>query len=108
MGLALYSLGVRALFLCTCFRSQPRFQAILFWPCAHFATTSDPHAIFGGFVVCTAITACGLATLEVAANSYISVMPPIQVAAFRLNFSQSFNGVASFAVRSFPFQLYYY
>ncbi|KAJ7438860.1 major facilitator superfamily transporter [Mycena latifolia] len=80
MGLALYSLG-----------------AILFWPCAHFATTSDPHAIFGGFVVCTAITACGLATLEVAANSYISVMPPVQVAAFRLNFSQSFNGVASFA-----------
>ncbi|KAJ6615097.1 major facilitator superfamily transporter [Mycena sp. CBHHK59/15] len=80
MGLSLYSLG-----------------AILFWPCAHFAATSDKHAIFGGFVVCTAVTACGLATLEVAANSYISVMPPIEVAAFRLNFSQSFNGVASFA-----------
>ncbi|KAJ7109564.1 major facilitator superfamily domain-containing protein [Mycena crocata] len=80
MGLTLYSLG-----------------AILFWPCAHFAATSDKHAIFGGFVVCTAVTACGLATLEVAANSYVSVMPPVEVAAFRLNFSQSFNGVASFA-----------
>lgn len=38
----------------------------------------------------------GLATLETSANSYVSVMPPIDVANFRLQFSQSFNGVASF------------
>lgn len=79
MGLCLYSLG-----------------AVFFWPVAKFAATSNPQAIFGGFVVCTAVIACGLATLEVSANSYISVMPPHNVANFRLQFSQSFNGVASF------------
>lgn len=48
------------------------------------------------FVVCTAVVACGLATLEVSANSYVTAMPPSGPAAFRLLFSQSFNGVASF------------
>ncbi|KAG8852025.1 hypothetical protein FRB96_008943 [Tulasnella sp. 330] len=81
MGLGLYSLG-----------------AILFWPVAHFSVgTSNPRAIFAGFVLCTAVTACGLATLEVAANSYVTVMRPANTAAFRLQLSQSFNGVASFA-----------
>jgi FHS family L-fucose permease-like MFS transporter len=81
MGLCLYSLG-----------------SILFWPVAKFSVnTSNPQGIFGGFVVCTAVIACGLATLEVAANSYVSVMPPHNVANFRLQFSQSFNGVASFS-----------
>ncbi|WWD17715.1 hypothetical protein CI109_102156 [Kwoniella shandongensis] len=81
MGLALYSLG-----------------AILFWPVAKFSVnTKNPQGIFGGFVMCTAIIACGLATLEVSANSYVSVMPPHNVANFRLQFSQSFNGVASFS-----------
>jgi FHS family L-fucose permease-like MFS transporter len=79
MGLSLYSLG-----------------AILFWPVAKFSGKSNNQAIFGGFVVCTAVIACGLATLETAANSYVSVMPPHNVANFRLQFSQSFNGVASF------------
>jgi FHS family L-fucose permease-like MFS transporter len=80
MGLSLYSLG-----------------AILFWPVAKASLTStNKQAIFGGFVVCTGVIACGLATLETAANSYVSVMPPINVANFRLQFSQSFNGVASF------------
>ncbi|KAI9638184.1 major facilitator superfamily transporter [Dioszegia hungarica] len=80
MGLALYSIG-----------------AVLFWPVAKFSVGStNPQGIFGGFVVCTAVVACGLATLEVSANSYVSVMPPHNVANFRLQFSQSFNGVASF------------
>lgn len=80
LGLCLYSLG-----------------AILFWPVASQTDKTDnKQAIFGGFVVCTAVIACGLATLEVGANSYVSVMPPIGVANFRLQFSQSFNGVASF------------
>ena len=39
---------------------------------------------------------CGLSTLEVAANSYISVLGTPQYAAARLNFSQGFQGVASF------------
>ncbi|KAG8857415.1 hypothetical protein FRB96_005714 [Tulasnella sp. 330] len=81
MGLGLYSTG-----------------AILFWPVAHFSIgTKAPHAIFAGFVICTAVTACGLATLEVSANSYVTVMRPGNTAAFRLQFSQSFNGVASFS-----------
>jgi FHS family L-fucose permease-like MFS transporter len=80
-GLFLYSLG-----------------AILFWPVAKFSVGStNPGGIFGGFVACTAVIACGLATLEVSANSYVSVMPPHNVANFRLQFSQSFNGVASFS-----------
>jgi FHS family L-fucose permease-like MFS transporter len=80
MGLSLYALG-----------------AVLFWPVAKASLTSkNKGAIFGGFVVCTSVIACGLATLETSANSYVSVMPPIDVANFRLQFSQSFNGVASF------------
>jgi FHS family L-fucose permease-like MFS transporter len=80
MGLALYSTG-----------------AILFWPVAKASMTStNKQAVFGGFVMCTAVTACGLSSLEVAANSYITVMPDIRVASFRLQFSQAFNGVASF------------
>lgn len=39
--------------------------AILFWPVAHFSVgTSNPKAIFAGFVLCTAVTACGLATVS--------------------------------------------
>jgi FHS family L-fucose permease-like MFS transporter len=79
-GLTLYSLG-----------------AILFWPVAKASTTStNRQAIFGGFVACTAVIACGLASLEVAANSYVSTLEPLNIASFRLQFSQSFNGVASF------------
>lgn len=40
---------------------------------------------------------CGLATLEVAANSYIAVLGTPKYAAARLNFAQGFQGVASFA-----------
>lgn len=42
-------------------------------------------------------TGCGLCCLEVAANSYISVLGSPKYAAARLNFSQGFQGVASFA-----------
>ncbi|KAF8629189.1 hypothetical protein AX17_005774 [Amanita inopinata Kibby_2008] len=72
LGLTLYSLG-----------------AIFFWPSAKFAK-------YGGFVGCTFVIGCGLATLEVAANSYIAVLGSPQYAAARLNFSQGFQGVASF------------
>lgn len=40
--------------------------------------------------------ACGLSELETAANPYISVLGDPKTASFRLNFSQSFNGVGSF------------
>jgi len=48
-------------------------------------------------VGCTFVIGCGLATLEVAANSYIAVLGTPKYAAARLNFSQGFQGVASFA-----------
>ncbi|KAI0081342.1 MFS general substrate transporter [Panus rudis PR-1116 ss-1] len=73
VGLTLYSLG-----------------AIFFWPSAKFQK-------YGGFVGCTFVIGCGLSTLEVAANSYITVLGTPKYAAARLNFSQGFQGVASFA-----------
>ncbi|KAF8918061.1 major facilitator superfamily domain-containing protein [Mucidula mucida] len=72
LGLTLYSLG-----------------AIFFWPSAKYQK-------YGGFVGCTFVIGCGLACLEVAANSYITVLGTPKYAAVRLNFSQAFQGVASF------------
>ncbi|CCO33769.1 L-fucose permease [Rhizoctonia solani AG-1 IB] len=82
MGLALYSTG-----------------AIFFWPCAKFASEDNKKAVFAGFVVCTGVIACGLASLETAANSYITCLPGTEPsgAAFRLQLSQSFNGIAAFS-----------
>ncbi|PVI04024.1 L-fucose:H+ symporter permease-like protein [Periconia macrospinosa] len=79
MGLALYSLG-----------------AIMFWPTAHFSTPQNQKAAFGGFLVCTFVIACGLATLETSANSYAVVIGHPATASARLQFCQSWNGVASF------------
>ncbi|VDC01671.1 unnamed protein product [Peniophora sp. CBMAI 1063] len=73
LGLTLYSLG-----------------AIFFWPSAVYKK-------YGGFVGCTFVIGCGLSCLEVAANSYIAVLGTPQYAAMRLNFSQAFQGLASFA-----------
>lgn len=73
VGLALYVIG-----------------AACFWPCAQFKT-------FPGFIAATFVIACGLSNLEVAANTYITVLGSPKTASFRLNFSQSFNGVGSFS-----------
>lgn len=79
MGLAFYSIG-----------------AIMFWPTAHFSNPHNTKAAFGGFLVCTLVIACGLATLETAANSYAVVIGDPALASARLQFCQSWNGVASF------------
>jgi FHS family L-fucose permease-like MFS transporter len=79
MGLSLYSLG-----------------AVMFWPTAHFSTFENRTASFGGFCACTLVIACGLATLETAANSYAVVIGDPASASARLQFCQSWNGVASF------------
>ena len=42
------------------------------------------------------IIACGLTFLETAANPYVTVLGPPETATQRLNFSQSFNGLAAF------------
>lgn len=73
LGLTLYSLG-----------------AIFFWPSAKFEK-------YGGFVGSTFVIGCGLSCLEVAANSYITVLGSPRYAAMRLNTSQGFQGLASFA-----------
>merc|ERR1712093_579677 len=71
MGLCLYCCG-----------------ALAFWPSAHYEK-------YFGFVISAFIIACGLATLETMANSYITVLGTPDRAAFRLNFAQSFNGLAA-------------
>ncbi|MFP9114406.1 L-fucose:H+ symporter permease [Flavobacterium sp. RHBU_3] len=42
------------------------------------------------------VIACGLAFLETAANPYVTVLGAAETATQRLNFSQSFNGLAAF------------
>ncbi len=42
------------------------------------------------------IIACGLTFLETAANPYVTILGPAESATKRLNFSQSFNGLAAF------------
>lgn len=79
MGLAFYSTG-----------------AVFFWPVAHYATPNNTLSCFGGFLICTFVIACGLATLETSANSYAVVIGDPAMASARLQFCQSWNGVASF------------
>ncbi|KAK5136791.1 hypothetical protein LTR08_002087 [Meristemomyces frigidus] len=79
MGLALYSVG-----------------AVMFWPVAHYTSPTNTKAAFGGFLICTFVIACGLATLETSANSYAVVIGDPALASARLQFCQSWNGVASF------------
>jgi FHS family L-fucose permease-like MFS transporter len=46
------------------------------------------------FLLCLFIMGCGLATLETAANPYTTKLGPKESAERRINFSQSFNGLA--------------
>ncbi|KDN39680.1 MFS general substrate transporter [Tilletiaria anomala UBC 951] len=72
VGLGLFSLGT-----------------IMFWPCAIFKS-------YPGFIVCTFVAASGLSWLEVAANTYITVLAPKPGSApFLLSFAQAFNGLAT-------------
>jgi len=61
--------------------------ALLFIPAAHFLT-------FGFFLIALYIIASGLAFLETAANPYVTILGDPSTSTRRLNFSQSFNGVA--------------
>jgi len=69
LGLGLFALG-----------------AFLFYPAAAFRT-------FIPFLMALFVIACGLATLETAANPYSTVLGPKESAPRRINFSQSFNGL---------------
>lgn len=70
LGLVLYAVG-----------------ALLFVPAAKMLT-------FGFFLVALYIIASGLAFLETAANPYVTILGKPETSVQRLNFSQSFNGVA--------------
>ncbi|KAI8394157.1 major facilitator superfamily domain-containing protein, partial [Radiomyces spectabilis] len=50
---------------------------------------------YGGFVASLFVIACGLATLETCANTYITIIGSRKWAPFRVNFAQGFNGIAS-------------
>lgn len=63
--------------------------ALLFFPSAQ-------NASFSFFLLALFILASGLTFLETAANPYITVLGKPETSAFRLNLSQSFNGVGSF------------
>jgi FHS family L-fucose permease-like MFS transporter len=65
------------------------FGAFLFYPAAE---TSN----FAFFLVALFIVASGLTLLETAANPYITVLGDADSATQRLNFAQSFNGLAAF------------
>ncbi len=56
------------------------------------ATTSFES--FWIFLICLFVMGCGLATLETAANPYTTRLGPKETAERRINFSQSFNGLA--------------
>jgi MFS transporter, FHS family, L-fucose permease len=70
LGLLLYAIG-----------------ALLFIPAAKLLT-------FGFFLIALYIIASGLAFLETAANPYVTILGKPETSVQRLNFSQSFNGVA--------------
>jgi FHS family L-fucose permease-like MFS transporter len=63
--------------------------AFLFYPSATLQS-------FSFFLLALFILAAGLTFLETAANPYITVLGDPATSAFRLNLSQSFNGVGSF------------
>lgn len=63
--------------------------AFLFIPAAN--TVQYPFFLGALFII-----ACGLAFLETAANPYVTVLGPKETATQRLNFAQSFNGLAAF------------
>jgi MFS transporter, FHS family, L-fucose permease len=71
-GLVLYAIG-----------------ALLFYPSAQ-------NSSFTFFLLALFIMASGLTFLETAANPYITVLGKPETSEFRLNLSQSFNGVGSF------------
>ena len=67
---------------------------ILFASGALIAAGTAPLQSFILFLVCLLIIGAGLATLETAANPYTTKLGPPETAERRINFSQSFNGLA--------------
>ncbi|HEY0056616.1 MAG TPA: L-fucose:H+ symporter permease [Pedobacter sp.] len=62
--------------------------AFMFYPAAELR-------VFGVFLIALFIIASGLTFLETAANPYVTVLGEKSTSTMRLNFSQSFNGLAA-------------
>jgi FHS family L-fucose permease-like MFS transporter len=63
--------------------------AILFVPAAN-------NLMYLFFLGALFVIACGLTFLETAANPYVTIIGPPESATLRLNFAQSFNGLAAY------------
>ncbi len=59
-----------------------------------FIPAADTHQ-YAFFLMALFIIACGLTILETAANPYAALLGPPETATQRLNFAQSFNGLAA-------------
>ncbi len=70
------------------------FGLILFASGALLSAATAPLQSFFLFLLCLLIIGSGLTTLETAANPYTTKLGPPETAERRINFSQSFNGLA--------------
>ena len=70
------------------------FGLSLFSSGAFLIAATTTFESFWIFLICLFIMGCGLATLETAANPYTTKLGPKESAERRINFSQSFNGLA--------------
>ena len=67
---------------------------VLFSTGAFLIAATTSFESFWIFLICLFFMGCGLATLETAANPYTTKLGPKESAERRINFSQSFNGLA--------------
>lgn len=70
------------------------FGLILFASGALLSAATAPLQSFVLFLLCLLVIGSGLTTLETAANPYTTKLGPPETAERRINFSQSFNGLA--------------
>jgi MFS transporter, FHS family, L-fucose permease len=70
------------------------FGLLLFASGAFLIAATTTFESFWVFLISLFILGCGLATLETAANPYTTKLGPKETAERRINFSQSFNGLA--------------
>lgn len=70
------------------------FGLLLFATGALLAAVTAPAQSFILFLLCLLVIGSGLTTLETAANPYTTKLGPPETAERRINFSQSFNGLA--------------
>ena len=70
------------------------FGLVLFASGALLAAGTAPFESFVLFLICLLVLGSGLATIESAANPYTTKLGPPETAARRINFAQSFNGLA--------------